>query len=129
MKNKIGSPIPINLPEDFTIKVEKEALILDHKIMKITIKVIFNSWVRSIDARSKLILDIPQDEKNNYATISGSISFKAEFKVRSIFSRDTEKHIEYVRNMLTNLKSNYSWSEYLKSLREYAFWKHMSKDD
>lgn len=129
LKNDIGSPFPINLPENITIEKEKGALVLDHKFFKITIKIIFNQWIRSIDSRTSLILDKDKDEKTDYATVSGVISFKTDFKIWSVFSNDSKNYEIYVSNLLENLRLNYSWSEYLNSLKEYAFWKHMLKDE
>lgn len=129
LKNEIGTPLPLNLPENMNIEVKDGALVLNHKIVKIIIKLIFHQSVQSIDNRTRLILEIPQDEKSDYVTVSGVISFKADFKFRSTFSRNADEYHGYVRNMLENLRAKYSWSEYLKNLREFAFWKHILKDD
>lgn len=125
----VESPFPLNLPENTTLRVENGAVILDHNLIKIVLKVNFNQWWRSVDSRTMLLLDISKENLDNYATIRGFISFNAAFKFRSIFSRNANNYYNYSKNMLENLRYNYSWTEFLKNLKEYVFWKHVLKNE
>jgi len=115
----------LNLPEKTKIRVENGVVILDYDLMRITLKIIFNGWVRSVDLRVRHLVDVSKEDLEHCGIISGIISFNAEFKFRSIFSRNADTYYAYSKRMLENLRCNYSWSEFIKNAKEQVFWKHM----
>ena len=124
----IKSMFPLNLPEKATIKVENGSVILDYKLMQITISIKFNEWLRGLDSRMKYLLNIPKKNVNDYAMLSGIISFETKFKFRSIFSRDGDRYYIYSKKLVDNLRCNFSSSNLLENIKEAAFWKHINKD-
>jgi len=120
----IKPTFPISIPKNAKIQVENGAVILNNPFMKITITINFSSWRRGFDLRLQHLLHISDEERMNYGTIMGAITFDAEFKAWSMFYPNPDKYYTYAKDMLENLRLNYGWSEYIEGFKESVFWKH-----
>ena len=124
-----SSILPLNFPKKTKIQVKNGEVILDHKMMKITIAIMFNQWLRGLDFRINHLLNIHDEKDEQYPTISRTIIFKADFKLRAIFSRKADNYYDYVKKMAENLRSNYGWSRFIENLKEAAYWQHIFPND
>jgi len=125
--SSIQPTFPISIPKNVRIQLENGAVILNDRLMKITIAVNFSSWSRGVDLRLQHLLHISDEERMNYGTMVGRITFDAEFKAWSMFSPKADKYYTFAKEMLENLRLNYGWSEYIEDLKESVFWKHILK--
>jgi hypothetical protein len=118
----------IRLPRNMDINVEKDKITLWNRYVKITLTFAFYRWFRGIDLRLKRLFSLTDEEINVLGTLFGGIQFEAQFKPLAMVMPTADKYYSFAKDMLENLRRNYSWSACLDDLKEFIFWDHTLKN-
>lgn len=117
----------IMLPRNFSLLVADDKVILKNNYVTIEISFKTYSWFRGMDLRLCDLLKIPENEYENYGSLSSVIIFNAKLNpVYALFPK-ADKYWTFVKDIKENLRLEYDYPALLSDLKESLIWKSLTK--
>ena len=117
----------IMLPRSFILSVFDDRMIIKNNYVTIEISFKTYSWFRGLDIRLCDLLKIPENEYENYGSLSSVILFNAKLNpIYALFPK-ADKYWNFVKDAKENFRLEYDYPALLDDLKESLVWKSLTK--
>jgi len=117
----------IMVPRSFNISIFDDKVILKNNYVTIEITFRTFSWFNGVDLRLRDLLKIPDNEYEDYGSLSSVIIFNAKLNpIYALFPK-ADKYWNFVKDAKENLRLEYGYSALLDDLKETLVWKNLTK--